>query len=266
VVQTISPQVWILARTECNASSSSWTTRWASNSSLGRARQERRTSSVVLARNLPFSQQPKRFQSSQSHISGDKYTCSDQFQLWVKIRVIESKRFSWEIGGWVSYLVIWATPESKQLLMACRERIVSMCYNPLLNSEGDEIKGLVQAKRGFRPSGEEEERWGLLDSMSHGIFRNVIACLCIWELKMLEWGLCFGVKKKMRARGEFVLLILPVKEKNESLVLFLVLSRIIVGPIASFVQLLLVALSHSRILLIKICWNFISIHTSNYYY
>jgi hypothetical protein len=65
--------------------------------------------------------------------------------------------------------------------------------------------------------------------------------------------LCFGVKKKMRARGEFVLLILPVKEKNESLVLFLVLSRIIVGPIASFVQLLLVALSHSRILLIKIC-------------
>jgi hypothetical protein len=33
-----------------------------------------------------------------------------------------------------------------------------MCYNPLLNSEGDEIKGLVQAKRGFRPSGEEEER------------------------------------------------------------------------------------------------------------
>jgi hypothetical protein len=40
----------------------------------------------------------------------------------------------------------------------------------------------------------------LLDSMFHGISRNEIACLCIWELKMLEWGLCFGVKK-MRAKG-----------------------------------------------------------------
>jgi hypothetical protein len=33
-----------------------------------------------------------------------------------------------------------------------------MCYNPFIDSEEDEIKGLVQAKRGFRPSGEEEER------------------------------------------------------------------------------------------------------------
>jgi hypothetical protein len=41
----------------------------------------------------------------------------------------------------------------------------------------------------------------LLDSMFHGISRNEIACLCIRELKMLEWGLCFGVKKKVRAKG-----------------------------------------------------------------
>jgi hypothetical protein len=53
-----------------------------------------------------------------------------------------------------------------------------MCYNPFIDFEEDEIKGVVQ-QGDFRPSGEEKERWGLLDSMFHGISRNEIACLCI---------------------------------------------------------------------------------------
>jgi hypothetical protein len=60
-----------------------------------------------------------------------------------------------------------------------------MCYNPFIDFEEDEIKGVVQ-QGDFRPSEEEKERWGLLDSMFHGISRNEIACLCIRELKMLE--------------------------------------------------------------------------------
>jgi hypothetical protein len=77
----------------------------------------------------------------------------------------------------------------------------------------------------------------LLDSMFHGISRNEIACLCIRELKMLEWGLCFGVKKKVRAKGVGFCFTdaFSKSEKNESLVLLLALSRIIVGPMTSFV-------------------------------
>jgi hypothetical protein len=56
-------------------------------------------------------------------------------------------------------------------------------------------------------------------------------------LKMLEWGLCFGVEKKMRAKGVGFCFTdaFSKSEKNESLVLLLALSRLIVGPMTSFV-------------------------------
>jgi hypothetical protein len=59
----------------------------------------------------------------------------------------------------------------------------------------------------------------LQDSMSHGVYRSVIACFFHWDLERLEWGLCCCWREEEdESKGVVFALLIPChtwRKKNE---------------------------------------------------